>query len=49
MKTYINPTLKVVELKTRNILMTSAIAIGSNYNGTADIEGRGYDFEDEDF
>ncbi len=46
-KTYNNPTMKVVELKTRNILMVSAEINGSQSNEAA--LGRDYDFEDEEF
>ncbi len=39
--------MKVVELKTRSILMVSAVISGSQSNDIA--LGRDYDFEDEEY
>ncbi len=49
-KTYINPTMKVVKLKQRShLLSTSDVKLGGSYNGTDDIQARGFDdFEDFD-
>ena len=49
-KTYINPTMKVVKIHTRQMLASSPGA-GLNLNetvGARDIEGRYFDFDDEE-
>jgi len=49
-KTYINPTMKVVKLKQRsNLLLNTSIQVGDSYNGSSEIQARGFDdFEDFD-
>ena len=50
-KTYKNPTMKVVKIQARQQMMTGSqgISIGTNnYNGTDDIQGRDFDFDDEE-
>ena len=50
-KTYINPTMKVVKIHTRQMIATSSPSAGLNLDGTVgagDIEGRYFDFDDEE-
>lgn len=49
-KTYINPTMKVVKIHTRQMLASSPNAV-LNPNaevGAGDIEGRYFDFDDDE-
>ncbi len=51
-KTYINPTMKVVKLKTRQQMLTVSSPNAGLTSGSVDagsIEGRDYDFEDEEW
>ena len=47
-KTYINPTMKVVELKQRSHLLNTSLQLNGSYNGTDAIQARGFD-DDIDF
>ncbi len=48
-KTYIEPTNKVVELKTRKmILTTSLMSVGADIS-SGEADARDYDFEDEEY
>ena len=50
-KTYKNPTMMVVKIQARQQIMTGSTTISiseTNYNGTDEIQGRGFDFDDEE-
>ena len=50
-KTYKNPTMKVVKIQARQQMMAGSLGISigtNNYNGTDDIQGRDFDFDDEE-
>ena len=48
-KTYINPTMTVVKLKQRSHLLNTSLQLNGSYNGSSEIQARGFDdFEDFD-
>lgn len=48
-KTYINPTMKVVMIRTRRqMLTTSNPTLGSSYQSGETVLGRDFDFDDDE-
>ena len=48
-KTYINPTMIVVKLKSRPLLQSTSIRLNGSYNGYSEIQARELgDFDDFD-
>ncbi len=48
MKTYINPNMRIVEMKTQHMLALSG-GQPKNANAVSSAMGRDYDFEDEEY
>lgn len=49
MKTYIEPTIEVINIETRQMLATSTqLDIDGKYNGTTPVESRGSNWDDEE-